>query len=696
MGLGFIKSHKQKNVINVAKAGGDFSDINSAMDSITGNDSANRVTIQVAPGIYTIDNTITALVIKNFVSIIAVGSRSVIFIPQDPTKDMFLGGIFTYVTGIVFSGNTGSGYALKQESSGTTVVSHCVLRDTANGFYLNNALGSLEISELAINNPLGTTTSNAVKAVAGNITLDDIVFRESSVVTTGINLEGSDVKANLHNIVALSSNINRALHFDSCLVVGTTITLSYCVDGMVILGNNADIKIDTLKILYCQNDGFRIEDIGTNLRISMFATTVSQNVNLNFNILNASALTTGSGFTEVNKSYIVPNSLFYVYLLDVTQGDEALKIFGELHVGSPMRPAESVFGGGESHTLEHVYTFDGATTYVDKSSEAKSFTGSTFEFAGITAGNCVYIANDFPLTFEGIKLALDAAADLGTGKIIAEYWNGTWTEFNGCTSKSTPGFLKYAKNYFSQVGSHHVKFDPFIIEDWIKNDPVVPALNTDYYWMRFRVDSDIVSSPVIQQIKIHTNRTEINGDGTIESHSDARTYKKLVVDSVKPLEGNMQSASIYVDENVGVGLANNRFTAVGDLLGISFELPEDCDTSGPLIFVWKGKFLSAGTVNFTVKRKIVKPKDSYTNAEPVDSGESVTVTTGEIIIDAGDTREDFRVDIDISDAIPSRSPGFGDEIWIGLTYPTRGAGNFDYTKLSANYLSDFNGRHIRQ
>ena len=183
---------------------------------------------------------------------------------------------------------------------------------------------------------------------------------------------------------------------------------------------------------------------------------------------------------------------------------------------------------------------------------------------------------------------------------------------------------------------------------------------------------------------------------------DARVYKKLAVDAIRPIEGNMQNASIYVDENVGVGLENNRFTSAGDLLGISFELPEDCDTSAPIIFVWKGKFATTGNVDFTVRRKIVKPKGAYTNAEPAASGEVIIVTTGTIAIDAANSRRDFRVDLDVSDAIPSRSgnvdpfDNFGDEIWITLQYPTRGAGNFDYTKLSANYLSDFNGRHVRQ
>jgi hypothetical protein len=384
----------------------------------------------------------------------------------------------------------------------------------------------------------------------------------------------------------------------------------------------------------------------------------------------------------------------YGTVLDLIEGDEGFNVIGELHVGTPLNPAESVFGGGDSHTFEYVYTKTPANTFTDKTTLATSFSGSTFSLDGVLAENAIYIANRYPMTFEGIKVSIETAVDLGTGNIVAEYWNGTaWTEFNACTVKGSPGFIKYAKNYFNQAGSYHLKYNPYIRDLWMVNDPV--GLGANYYWMRYRVVSDIVSSPVIQQVKIHTSRAEINTDGTKEAHMDARVYRKLVVDAVRPLEGNMQTASIYVDENVGVGLEKNRFTTVSDILGVSFELPEDCDTSGPLIFVWKGKFAATGNAQFLVRVKVVKPGDPYTNSEPAPSGDVLTVTTELRAINTINAREDFRVDLDISSAIPSRENGFGDEIWVTIQNTVR-SGNFDYTKLSANYLSDFSGRHVRQ
>lgn len=691
-----IKSGILEKVIRVAKAGGDYNNIKEAVESITDSSGINRYTIQVAPGVYIEDNSIGPINIPSFVSIQAIGIRSVIVTPQDDTQSTFeITGTstFNYILGVVFSGNGINSWAVEVTTSGRVGIWDCVLRDCYNGFLMDNSSGTIDIKRFAVNNPLGTTTNCVIKILAGKYSILDGTYRDSSIITTGIEVNGSTCLGKVINIDSISINVQTAFKIDGgALFNGSQLGVIGAFDGLVVDGDGTEVRLFSCVFRQCQQDGFRIQGTGS-INFSLYSGVVISNGRWNFNVDNSNSIITGSGFTELDKGNIASGALFIAELVDITEGDEGLNILGELHVGRSMNPSESVFGGGDSHTFEYVYTFNGVSTYTDKTTEAKSFTGSTLQFDGITTNNAIYIANRYPITFEGIKIAIETPVNIGSGVIIAEYWNGSWVEMNACTVLSSTPFLKYSKNYFNQAGGYHIKYNPYIRNDWVVNDPV--GIGENYYWMRFRITSTITSSPVIQQIKIHTSRTEINGDGTSEFHMDARVYKKLKVDALRPIEGNMQSASIYVDENVGVGLSNNRFTAVADILGVSFELPEDCDTSAPLVLNWKGKFSATGSAQFTVRLKIVRPGDPYTNTEPAPSGDTVVALTELRTISSIDTREDFRVDLDISEAIPSRSNGFGDEIWITIQNTTR-SGNFDYTKISANYLSDFAGRHIRQ
>ena len=674
--------------ITVGVSGAMYTDPKTAIESISDSSIFKPYTVEIFPGNYTVDNPIT---VPPFVTIKGVGS--VLIIASNPSNNVFSITGTCFIQFITVQGAT-SGHAFSINSTGNVVLTDVVVIDCNKGVDAEGVGLTLTVRGITFLT-LSSTIAKGIDVRNGNVVIQDTTVGETSTVTQVIDVSVATTICTVDTFKSFSPNVTSGIKVNTATAILHNINIYNAYDGIEV-GDGSSILVNALNIFDSQNDGFIINDVGANTIVQFQTVTAQNSGRYDMNILSATALASGNGRTSLDRLNFVAGAQMYGAVVDLKEGDEGFNVIGELHVGLPLAPAESVFGGGDSHTFEYVYTFDGTSTYTDKTAQAVSFSSSTLSLDGVTVGNALYIASRYPLTYGGIKVAIETAAVIGSGSIVAEYWNGAWTDFNGCTVEGNAPYLKYAKNYFDLTGDYHVKFNPFIIDDWVANDPITPAVGENLYWTRFRVVTDITTAPVFQQIKIHTNRTEINGDGTIEYHADGRTYKKLVVDAVKPVEGSMQSASIYVDENVGVGLEKNRFTTAGDLLGVSFELPEDCDTSAPLIFVWKGKFASTGDVNFTIRRKIVKPGDSYTNTEPGASGDVVTVTTGLVTISAADTREDLRVDIDISDAIPSRTASFGDEIWITIQMPIRGAGNFDYTKLSANYLSDFNGRHIRQ
>lgn len=690
-----------QNVITVGKSNGDFTSIEAALASITDNSATNRYSILVGPGVYDVNNNSGPIALKAFVGITAYTTRSVLFQPTTATNDMFTGANFAYIEGIVFTGNT-DGWILNHTASGNVNINDCVLRDSGNGFLLNGASSVLEMRRIVVNNPAATTTSCAIQVSAGSFVFKDILARSTSRITTFIEISGANTIGSLTDITTNSTNVTTALKvYDGALVAGNSLTLNMPYDGILLYGNNTNLSLTSLQINMAGNDGFRIENIGTNLVARLFATTITECTNYNFNLLNASCIVTGNGYTEIDKMHVVPGAQIYAEVLDIKEDDEALHVLGELHVGTPNLPAESCFGGGDSYTTNIlVYTFDGVSTYTDVTTEASSASASNFSFPGTSINNAIYVSTSLMkdeeyLSHPGIKASIETAAVLGTGNIIIEYWNGSiWTEINGMVTNGSQPFLSYAKDYFSDTGSFQIRYDTVKISNgtWTKNDPM--SLGTDYYWIRYRISSPITTAPVFQQIKIHSHRSEFNSDGFLEYFGDSRPYVQLPISvgSGKPFEGNMQSQSIYMDENIGVGYIENRFTLSSDKYGWEIISPNNIDTSSNLSFRWCGRPSTTGSITWTVRWSWLQPDGTIYTTEPaLGSNPNSKSTTTTKSVTSG-TLEWFETNLDISDLIPRRDSNYPDLLMISIQ-PSTMSGTFDLIGVQAYYLTWCSGGH---
>lgn len=697
----FVPSVYQ-NVITVAQSGGDFTNPKDAIESITDNSSTNRYTIQVAPGVYTVDNSVAPIQLKAFCSIVAIGLRTVIISPQDTNKDLFLGENFARVIGIVFSSGVGTGYAVRHETTGNMLAQDCVLRDYSNGFISTNAAGVLEIETLAVNSPAGLTTGYAIRIEAGLSSLNNLTFRTGSKVTKAISITGVGTQVSIHGLIAVSPTIDTSIEcLDGSRTIGVGNVIGFCTNGLVLSGNDTNVEMDALKIQECINDGFRIDNSGTGIRLALFATTVIKCLGFNFNVLNADCTVLGNGFTELNNAFVVVGAGFHAYLLDITEGDEGLNILGELHVGTARRPTESAFGGGDSYTNGMlVYTKTDANVFADVSVEAQSKSGSVFGFTSNTVNSAIYIASSLSdgvdvLNHYGIKTLLVTAAVKGPTDIVFEYWNGSiWTEINAMEVGSSGNYHPHANEYFDHVGEHHIRYSPELVQDsWTKNDPIIPSLGTNYYWIRMRIANPITTAPVFQQFKLHTSRFEINKDGWIEYFGKARPIGQLALNitSGKPLEGNMQSQSIYINENLGSGLTLNKFTATGDILGIGGFLPFDADTSAPLKLQWAGMASAGQTIEWTVRWGHTSQGDSYYTSDPGVLPNLNSILVNKVIL--ADQMEIFEALLPIPDMLSRREGGFGDEIWISIQ-PSTITGTFSLTSSQIQYTKWCEGGHI--
>lgn len=700
--------HESTSVIYVDVLGSDiegtgaiehpYLTITKALSVITDNSSTVRYTIMAAPGLYTIDNSSGPLQLKKFCNITAPGIRSAVFQAQDPDQDMFLGDNFVRLVNIVFSNTGGTGYILRHEVSGNAQMTDCAFRDCSNGCISTHADGVLELQRLAINNPAGSTTNYGIKIEAGLASLDSVILRTGSRITTGISISGAGTQVSIHGLIAISPNIDIAIEcLDGSKTIGVGNAIGFCTDGLVISGDNTEVEFDAFKIEDCTNDGFRIENSGSGIRLALFATTVTRCGGLNFNILNPNSITLGNGYSEIKNSYIVAGAKFYTYILDVSEDDEGLNIFGELHVGSPARPAESVFGGGDSYTNGMViYTKTIGGSFVDVSTAAKSASGSTFTFTELGAGAAIYIASDLYadstfLKHFGIKTKL-ALPRIG-GVIVAEYWNGTiWEGVNCMEADSDGDYYPHAKNYFQGTEGYHIRYDAKLsVDSWALLDPMLSG--TERYWIRFRIDSAVSQAPVFEQFKLHTSRYEINADGWVEYFGRARPIGQLplTLAAAKPFEGNMQNQTIYINENLGVGYQVNKFTAITDKMGVAGFLPFNADTSTPIKLQWAGLASISHTIEWTIRLGwITQGGNYYTSSPGALPGEVSTIISRAII---SDVMEMFEAELDVSEMISRREGGFGDELWISLQ-PTTLTGTFALTSSQVLYTKWCEGGHV--
>ena len=258
----------------------------------------------------------------------------------------------------------------------------------------------------------------------------------------------------------------------------------------------------------------------------------------------------------------------------------------------------------------------------------------------------------------------------GSGEIVYEYWNGSsWAEFNVmCTHSS----LFYAYNgdcFLRPSTSEHVRFDDAIGDDWTQNDP--PSTGTNRYWVRLRVKTAITTAPVFEQFKVHSNRTEINADGTITFHGKARERRTFIVSPEVIFYGRGVNAPDNVSFSVGSsGWTDERdnasfsgTTTLEEITG-SITLPKGIDTSGGLKarIYWKKVNGNSGNVQWKIDcitaaaRNVLTADGSNVDPAARTNGDSITTktvstiettptggtTSGEIIF------SEFTSEIDIS------------------------------------------------
>ncbi len=564
-------------IITVAATGGDYTSIKTAVDSITDASSSNRYSVTVAPGVY----TEAPITMKNYVDVIASSSQFSTKITASTTGTaLFTGSGLNTLQGFILNGVTGNAAVLVDTASYAMNVKNCTIYNCQYGLHCTDGLITAKQITTA---PLGSMTS-LFYANGGTIQLLDATLQGTASITTYGKVDSGGVLS-AHGCYINGSAITTGFENDASTLVLSSVLL----DSMT-------TAVHLKNVSHTQTTGLVLGDNATTHVKADHTTAV---IHLDSGTANRDKMDLIAGYSDE-----------IMFFQDDKEGDQGMACWGEFAVGRPENGKETVLGEGDSYTRGMlVYTFNGST-YTDVSTEAKSPSGSTFAMPGLLANNAIYVGSDLQngsyLKFYGIKCAIETAAVLGGGEIVAEYWNGAWVEFDTMSTQSGNNYYPYGKALFERTGSEQIRNDKVMLDDWAVTDP--PSTGTSRYWIRYRIKTAITTAPIFQQFKLHTNRYEVNADGFAEYFGASRPVGVLPwgINSAKAWASSPSDQDLFylnstngATFDLGVGRTENNMAPGNvDKIGIRVLLPYGMDTSCPINVevYWVGSSATAGDV----------------------------------------------------------------------------------------------------
>ena len=316
-------------------------------------------------------------------------------------------------------------------------------------------------------------------------------------------------------------------------------------------------------------------------------------------------------FREDKTDYHPSADIRVVHGSDIA-GDVALQVTAEFHVGSEDRPRESAFGGGDSHTRNVAYL---RNTNLEAGTWSNITTQLAYQdavtaplFSGTLVGNSFYVGGDQP--FSGLKAEMTTAR-VG-GAIVLEYWNGAaWVQIPHLSSDANFPYMQYAQDALSRVNSEQIRFGTAAITGW-----TTKSLNgITKYWIRWRVTTALTTIPAADRVKVHTNRTEINADGTVEYFGSAEPQRQLMWHRslMEELDGFAQpdaTIDIAITPTLSVRARNNRWQDGNKDGSTTFlQATPGLDTSRPIVYDvgWAPEATGAGNVELQLDVVTINP-----------------------------------------------------------------------------------------
>lgn len=365
----------------------------------------------------------------------------------------------------------------------------------------------------------------------------------------------------------------------------------------------------------------------------------------------------------------------------LTGDDKGLIIEEQLSVGTPANPKEAVFGAGDSygvgledrtagddpvlgsawHCTDANITAQTITSATDVTEILASDSGSTVGlFNGTAVGNNILLGSDYK--FQGVKAKINTAGDVDAGHIHIEYLANTTDTWIDSKMMVTDANYPHASNanVMSMLPSKseqwRLGFDPEGND--IPWEKVTLNINgTDYtkYWARAHIVTTITTDPIVEQLKLHTSRFEINATGVTEMFGFARYQRTLAFGLESTFPNSLNDPA---NESVAYGSAfsakyvDNEFANnATDGFGISQLITAGLDTSIPLVFAVSYYVKGTATGDVNLHADVFTIKDGFVydgTATPTAYNVTDTIATDSNLI-----RRSVTMQLDVSDLRPN-------------------------------------------
>lgn len=547
--------------IEVTPGGSISAAIAAAVALIPSLSASNPATVLVHPDAY----TEPPLTVPSFLSLVAIGGPNVTVVNASTTTSPLVTlAADSLINGFSLAGASGVGGVGVQSSTGRSEAHNMLVSDCETAYFAVGASARLKMVNVQASSSSGEAMTFAFRARSGGtllVSLLKVTGENTATIANGIFSDGS-----------------------GSFIIANDVVIDYA-DDAISVSNGARIDAFSGDISNAINT-FRIKS--TSGEMHLFSLRSDGLSTWDLLIESATAQFHGIGnHIRGDKFSIIAGAEIVSSHLSLLAGDEVHSVVGGFNVGSVSIPSESSFGEGDSYISEmKVFrnTNLEAGTWSDITTQMSSSSGSTAAaFPGAGVGNAIYFGGD--AKFSGLKINTTIAISFGTGAIIWEFWDGgNWIEFALMAADADAPYAQHAQTVFERVNFEQIRFGE-------RTAWATKVLDGETkYWCRARVSSGITTSPTIEQVKLHPNRTEINADGVLEHFGTAEYvanliwHQRLMDDLTGSLSGNN---AVSVSANISIDMQNNVFanTASDGIAGI-LEIPDGLDTSLPLTIVW--------------------------------------------------------------------------------------------------------------